>query len=95
MMKDFSNLNNLPAEVKLLIVKGQTLIEDANKTLNDRTNNFDLTSKRELKADCKQVEKYIQLIEKGKITEKNIMALEKSVVKLQTILTGLISFFSR
>ena len=89
-MKDFSNLNNLPAEVKLLIVKGQTLIEDANKTLNDRTNNFDLTSKRELKADCKQVEKYIQLIEKGKITEKNIMALEKSVVKLQTILTGLI-----
>ena len=94
-MKDFSNLNDLPAEVKLLIVKGQTLIEDANKTLNDRTNNFDLTSKRELKADCKQVEKYIKKKEKGKITEKNIMALEKSVVKLQTILTGLISFFSR
>ncbi len=94
-MKDFSNLNNLPAEVKLLIVNGQTLVEKATQTLNDRNNNFDLTSKRELKADCKQVEKYIQLIENGKITEKNVKALEKSVVKLQTILTGLISFFSR
>lgn len=94
-MKDFSNLNNLPAEVKLLIVKGQTLVEDANKTLNDRNNNFDLTSKRELKGDCRQVEKYIQLIENGKVTEKNIQALEKSVIKLQTILNGLISFFSR
>ena len=94
-MKDFSNLNTLPAEVKLLIVNGQTLVEKATQTLNDRNNNFDLTSKRELKSDCKQVEKYIQLIENGKITEKNIKALEKSVVKLQTILTGLISFFSR
>lgn len=94
-MKDFSNLNNLPAEVKLLIVNGQILVEKATKTLNDRNNNFDLTSKRELKADCRQVEKYIQLIENGKITEKNVKALEKSVVKLQTILTGLISFFSR
>lgn len=94
-MKDFSNLNNLPAEVKLLIVNGQTLVENATKTLNDRNNNFDLTSKRELKADCRQVEKYIQLIENGKVTEKNIKELEKSVVKLQTILTGLISFFSR
>ena len=56
---------------------------------------FNENHKRELKADCRQVEKYIQLIEKGKITEKNIAALEKSVVKLQTILTGLISFFSR
>ena len=94
-MKDFSNLNTLPAEVKLLIVNGQTLVEKATQTLNDRNNNFDLTTKRELKSDCKQVEKYIQLIENGKITEKNIKALEKSVVKLQTILTGLISFFSR
>ena len=94
-MKDFSNLNTLPAEVKLLIVNGQTLVEKATQTLNDRNNNFDLTSKRELKADCRQVDKYIQLIENGKITEKNIKALEKSVVKLQTILTGLISFFSR
>ena len=94
-MKDFSNLNNLPAELKLLIVKGQTLIEDATQTLSDRHNNFDLTSKRELKADCRQVEKYIQLSENGKITDQNIQALEKSVVILQTIITGLISFFSR
>ena len=94
-MKDFSNLNNLPAEVKLLIVNGQTLVEQTNKTLEERKLDFDLTSKRELKMDCKQVEKYIQLIEKGKVTEKNIKGLENAITKLQTILTGLISFFSR
>lgn len=94
-MKDFSNLNNLPAEVKLLIINGQTLIEKTKKTLEDHSLGFDLTSKRELKTDCKQVEKYIALIEKGKVTEKNIKGLENSITKLQTILTGLISFFSR
>lgn len=94
-MKDFSNLNDLPAEVKLLIVNGQTLIEETKKTLESRTYDFDLTSKRELKTDCRQVEKYIQLIERGKVTEKNIKGLENSITKLQTILTGLINFFSR
>ena len=94
-MKDFSNLNDLPAEVKLLIVNGQTLIEETKKTLESRTYDFDLTSKRELKTDCRQVEKYIQLIERGKVTEKNVKGLENSITKLQTILTGLINFFSR
>lgn len=94
-MKDFSNLNDLPAEVKLLIVNGQTLIEQTKKTLEDRSLGFDLTSKRELKTDCKQVEKYITLISNGKVTEKNVKGLENAVIKLQTILTGLIRFFSR
>lgn len=94
-MKDFSNLNDLPAEVKLLIVNGQALVEKTQKTLEDRSLGLDLTSKRELKADYKQVEKYITLISNGKVTEKNIKGLENSITKLQTILTGLISFFSR
>ena len=94
-MKDFSNLNDLPAEVKLLIVNGQTLIEQTKKTLEDRNLGLDLTSKRELKADYKQVEKYITLISNGKFNEKNVKGLENSITKLQTILTGLVSFFSR
>lgn len=94
-MKDFSNLNDLPAEVKLLIVNGQALVEKTQKTLEDRSLGLDLTSKRELKADYKQVEKYITLISNGKVTEKNIRGLENSITKLQTILTGLVSFFSR
>ena len=94
-MKDFSNLNDLPAEVKLLIVNGQALVEKTQKTLEDRSLGLDLTSKRELKADYKQVEKYITLISNGKVTEKTIKGLENSITKLQTILTGLVSFFSR
>ena len=94
-MKNFSNLNDLPAEVKMLIVNGQTLIEQTKKSLEDYSLDFDLTSKRELKADYKQVEKYITLISNGKSTEKNIKGLEKSITKLQKILTGLVSFFSR
>ena len=94
-MKDFSNLNDLPAELKLLIVNGQALVEKTQKTLEDRSLGFDLTSKRELKTDCKQVEKYITLISNGKVTEKNIKGLENAITKLQTILTGLVSFFSR
>ena len=94
-MKDFSSLNDLPAEVKLLIVNGQTLIEQTKKTLEDRNLGLDLTSKRELKSDYKQVEKYITLISNGKVTEKNVKGLENSITKLQTILIGLVSFFSR
>ena len=44
-MKNFSNLNDLPAEVKMLIVNGQTLIEQTKKTLEDYSLDFDLTSK--------------------------------------------------
>ena len=56
-MTDFSRLNHLPVEVKELIVTGQALIDDSEKTLKDRYCNFDLTSKRQLKGDCKKVEK--------------------------------------
>ena len=55
-MADFSRLNHLPMEVKELIVTGQSLIDNANNTLKDRYCNFDLTSKRQLKGDCRKVE---------------------------------------
>ena len=54
-MVDFSRLNHLPVEVKQLIVTGQSLIEQSEATLKDRYCNFDLTSKRQLKGDCKKV----------------------------------------
>lgn len=94
-MADFSNLNYLPAEVKLLIVTGQTLIDDAYKTMQDRNCNFDLTSKKQLKGDCRKVEKYIQAISNGKNTEKNIKQLEAAVTCLRTTYTGLVAFFTR
>lgn len=94
-MADYSNLNHLPAEVKQLIVTGQLLVDEASKTMQDRNCNFDLTSKRQLKGDCRKVEKYIELISDGKVTEKNIKQLETAVTCLKTSYTGLVAFFTR
>lgn len=94
-MTDFSKLNDLPMETKTLIVTGQSLINAAEQTLKDRYCGFDLTSKRQLKSDCARVEKCIQKLCTGKITEKNIQQLEASVTCLKTTYQGLVAFFSR
>lgn len=94
-MNNFSNLNHLPAEVKVLIVNGQTLVDDAKAKIKERKYYFDLTSKVQLKSDCKEVEKYIKLISKGKLNDKNIAALDLSIIRLRTTLDGLINFYTR
>ncbi len=94
-MADFSKLNHLPSDVKLLIVTGQSLIDDADKTLRDRYCNFDLTSKRQLKGDCKKVEQCIHKIMNGKVNDKTIKQLNDSVTCLKTTYTGLVAFFNR
>ena len=94
-MQDFSRLNHLPAELKQLIVAGQSLIDNANNTLSDRYCNFDLTSKRQLKGDCRKVEKCIQTIIDGKVNDKTIKQLKDAVTCLQTTYTGLVAFFTR
>lgn len=94
-MADFSRINHLPVEIKQLIVTGQALIDDANATLSDRYCNFDLTSKRQLKGDCRKVEKCIQKIVDGKVTEKSIKQLNDAVTCLKTSYTGLVAFFTR
>ena len=94
-MVDFSRLNHLPVEVKQLIVTGQSLIDQSEATLKDRYCNFDMTSKRQLKGDCKKVEKCIQTIVDGKVTDKTIKQLNDAVTCLQTSYTGLVAFFTR
>lgn len=94
-MKDFSKLNELPSEVKVLLVNSQNLVAEAKEALQGRKYDFDLTSKRELRSDIKNVERYLTLIKKGKVTEKNVKRLENASVYLHTVLNGLISFFTR
>lgn len=94
-MADFSGINHLPVAIKQLIVTGQSLIDDANTTLSDRYCNFDLTSKRQLKGDCRKVEKCIQTIIDGKITDKTVKQLNDAVICLRTSYTGLVAFFTR
>lgn len=92
---DFSNLNHLPTEIKILIVNGQTSVEDAKEKMRNRDYYFDLTSKMQIKSDCKEVEKYIKLIAKGKLNDKNQRALELAIVRLQTTIDGLVKFYTR
>ena len=94
-MADLSNLNALPTDIKELIANGRTLVEDAMNKMKDRDLGFDLTSKMQLKSDCKEVEKYIKLIANGKLNEKTKRGLELSIVRLQTTLDGVIRFFTR
>lgn len=94
-MKDFSKLNELPSEVKVLLVNSQNLVDEAKEALQGRKYDFDLTSKRELRSDIKNVERYLTLIKKGKVTEKNVKRLENASVYLHTVLNGLINFFTR
>lgn len=94
-INDFSELNDLPAELKILIVNAQTLVDKAREKIKDRDLYMDMTSKMLLKTDCKEVEKYIKLISKGKTDEKTKAALELAVTKLNTNLDGIIRFYTR
>ena len=94
-MTDYSTLNHLPTEIKLLIVKGQTLLNDSKDKMQDRSYQFDLTSKWQLKSECKHLEKTIEKISKGNTSEKMLKDLENSIIRLDTLLKGLISFFTR
>lgn len=94
-MNIFSNLNHLPVDVKMLIANGQTLVNEVRDRMKDQNYQFDLTSKMQLKNDCKEVERNIKLISKGKINDKNRKALELSIVRLKTNLDGITNFFSR
>lgn len=90
-----SNLNDLPTEVKLLIVNGQNLVNEAKAKIQSREYYFDLTSKMQLKSDCKEVEKYIKMISKGKTDDKIVKSLELAITRLHTTLDGLIEFYTR
>jgi len=92
---DFSGLNHLPAETKLLLVQGQTLVNETKAVLNDKNYYFDMTSKNQLKSDCKRVEKLLEGITEGKTDEKTIKTLSNAVICLQTTLEGVVQFFGR
>ena len=94
-MTDLSKLKDLPADVKVLIVNGKALVEDAMKKMKNLEYGFDLTSKMQLKSDCKEVEKYIKLISSGKLNDKTQKGLEISIIRLQTTVDGLVRFFTR
>ncbi len=94
-VNDFSNLNHLPTDVKLLVVNGQTVVDKAKNTIKSKEYYFDFTSKTQLKSDYKAVERYIRLAARGRLKDKNKKEFEYAIVRLQTTLDGLIEFYTR
>lgn len=87
-MKDMENLNHLPVEIKILIVNGQTLVDETRKLVKER--GVDLTGKLQLRDDCAAVEKAIKKLQKGKFKQKDIDNLRLATIRLQTTSDGLL-----
>ena len=89
-MSNFENLNQLPPEVKILIVNAQTLVDKTKSAMKEKRTEIDLTGKFQLKDDCKAIEKLIKKFSAGKANEKDVKALELAVIRLQTTAGALV-----
>ena len=92
---DFSNLNNLTPEQKIVVANGQAIFEETNEMIKSRKYLLDITSLWQLKADCREIQMLIKMILNGKKIEKNIGLLENATVRLRTNLNGIVSFYER
>lgn len=83
-MGNYENMNNLPTEVKLLIVNAQALVDKTKNAMKEKRTEIDLTGKFQLKDDCKAIEKIIKKFSSGKAGEKDAQALELAIIRLKT-----------
>lgn len=90
---DYSDLNHLPAEIKVLVVNAQAALQAGETIMNDTRYYLDLTSKKQLKTDMKCVEKNIDAVTGKKMTKKTVKELENSIIRLNTVIKGLKQFF--
>ncbi len=92
---DFSNLNNLTPDQKIVIANGQALFEETNDMIKSRKYLLDITSLWQLKSDCREIQMLIKMILNGKKIDKNIALLQNATVRLRTNLNGIVSFYER
>lgn len=89
-MADFENLNQLPAEVKILLVQAQTQLDQTRKEMKERGLSVDLTGRLQLRDDCRALEQSIKKIAKGKYKEKDVEALKLAMIRLNTVAEGVL-----
>lgn len=89
-MSNFENVNQLPADVKILIVNAQSLVDRTKEAMKEKRTEVDLTGKFQLRDDCKAIEKLIKKFSSGKAGEKDVKALEVAVIRLQTTAGALV-----
>ena len=81
---DTSTMNQLPTEVKLQIIKAQTLLDETEKRLEAVANVTDLTCKRMLKDDCKSLKKSMEKFQGGGTSPALEKELELAILRLKT-----------
>lgn len=81
---DMQELNFLPADVKLQIVKAQKLVDETRKRMGRPGVYLDLTCKTELRNDCRAVERQIGRFQKSRELQKEAETLRKLTVYLKT-----------
>lgn len=91
-MADFSSLNHLDADKKLLLVNGQELVDKTKAGIKEKGYLIGLVGKGQLKDDCKAVERLIRKIAKGKAKENDYEALRLAIVRLKTTSEGLFNY---
>lgn len=84
-MHDMKNMNHLPPEIKLQIVKAQTLADETRTRMKKPGVYLDLTCKVELRNDCAEVERLIKKIGKSKNPAKEVKKLEQVTLRLKTV----------
>lgn len=89
-MSNFENVNQLPADVKILIVNAQSLVDRTKDAMKEKRTEVDLTGKFQLRDDCKAIEKLIKKFSSGKASEKDVKALEVAVIRLKTTAGALV-----
>ena len=89
-MSNFENMNQLPADVKILIVNAQSLVDRTKDAMKEKRTEVDLTGKFQLRDDCKAIEKQIKKFSSGKASEKDVKALEDAVIRLKTTAGALV-----
>lgn len=87
-MQDMGNLNQLPPEIKVLIVNGQSLVDETRRRVKD--GGADLVGKMQLRDDCAAIEKEIKKLGKGKYKQKDIEGLKLAIIRLQTTSKGIL-----
>lgn len=87
-MRDLEGLNHLPVEIKVMIVNGQTLVDETRK--NVKGSGADLTCRLQLRDDCAAVEKAIAKLQKKKWKQKDVESLRLAIIRLRTTSEGIL-----
>ncbi len=81
---DFSEMNGLEPETKILLVKAQTLIEKSRERLKRKGTDVSLPYRMQLKSDFGEMERLMKRFKPGKKNDKLKEKMEFLLIKVQT-----------